>query len=112
MSTLTYNWTFGEVDVRDEDGLEKVAVTVHNIRCTSVDEDGFEFSDFLRSHTLPSPDPDNFEAIISSADDAEGAQAQRRAWVGEARISVWESLIETLHAEAKERSAANPQKIK
>ena len=89
--TIEYVWTFGSVEVRDEQGLERVGKVVHDIRCTATASDGIVYDDFLTSVTLEDPEPDSFEAIIASSDDAEAAQAQRRAWVGEDQIAEWEA---------------------
>lgn len=89
--TIEYDWTFGSVEVRDEQGLERVGKVIHNIRCTATASDGVVYDDFLTSVTLGDPDPDSFEAIIASSEDAEAAQAQRRAWVGEDQIAEWEA---------------------
>jgi len=89
--TIEYVWTFGSVEVRDEQGLEHVGKVIHDIRCTATASDGIVYDDFLTSATLEAPDPESFEAIIASSDDAEAAQAQRRAWVGEDQIAEWEA---------------------
>lgn len=105
--TIEYDWTFGSVEVRDEQGLERVGKVIHNIRCTATASDGIVYDDFLTAVTLEDPDPDSFEAIIASSDDAEAAQAQRRAWVGEDQIAEWEAHFPAMIENKRLEQAAN-----
>lgn len=105
--TIEYDWTFGSVEVRDEQGLERVGKVIHDIRCTATASDGIVYDDFLTSVTLEDPDPDSFEAIIASSEDAEAAQAQRRAWVGEDQIAEWEAHFPAMIEAKRLEQAAN-----
>lgn len=109
--TIEYAWTFGSVEVRDEQGLERVGKVIHDIRCTATASDGVIYDDFLTCVALENPDPENFDAIIASSDDAEAAQAQRRAWVGEDQIAEWEADFPARIEAKRAEQAANIGKV-
>ena len=109
--TIEYVWSFGKVEVRDETGLEQVAKVIHDITCVGTASDGVVSDRFLTSASLSEPDAGNFDPIIPSSVDADAAQAQRRAWVGEEQIAEWEEGIAARLDEKRLCEATNPAVI-